>query len=428
MRKRSIAAVAAGAVTVVALAVVGVIFFLRHQILQYSADAIVRKLLPAYIEVDRVTFDPGASRLVLNGFRIQNPPGFSHRYLLEVDEIVTAYRLKGKSVLDGIVVLEPVFRRPVMTIERLEDGTLNLMRMPAFIRETADRQAGAQPKAEQRHAAKGDGKADAGVKALIGDRTVADIVTIPEAFSVKEGRLVFSDRKGFSRPYVTSIDRIEAQLSLKLDASYSNVLKAGSEGQGILNGKGGQIIVWNSAYDPTTPRLTMANRFDITGADIMPLKPYYDAFSPIDFHRGNFSGALVLDFDNGSIGATAEVRLENLAFTVKETAANASALWDAPADEIAKYFTGPSGEVIFDFKIKGDMSKPRFLLGPISRQAVTSMAIDKVAPIVINKIFSQTKDTAGAAVDAAVPDKSDAEKAAQIIGAISDFMKKQNKE
>jgi hypothetical protein len=44
-----------------------------------------------------------------------------------------------------------------------------------------------------------------------------------------------------------------------------------------------------------------------------------------------------------------------------------------------KYFTSPYGDIVFDFKIKGEMSAPRFYLGPISKQALTAMAVDKIS-------------------------------------------------
>lgn len=426
MRRRPIFLQVLGAIVAVVLVAAAVIFIQRYAILQYSIDTAIRHNLPGYIEIDKIVLEPQGSRLVLKGFKILNPPGFSRPYLIEVEELIARYRMRGKNVLDGIEVLEPVFQRPVLTIERDRGGTLNIMKMPGYIREMTERRAAAAGKGapSQPAPAKGpsSGKAD-GLKAIIGDRTLADMVTLPETFRIKNGRLVFVDARGFQTPCVNSLDAIEAQLSLKLDRRYTAVLRAGSVGEGLLNGKRGEVVRWDSSYDPTTPRLTMSNRFDVSNLDVMALKPYYDRFSPFDFQRGIFSGTLVFDFDNGNIGSTNEIHLGKLAFSVKP-AADQSAFWDASTTDIAKYFTTPSGEVVFDFKIKGDMSSPKFYLGPISKRAVTAMTVDKVSQV-LQQVAAQAQGAAQQAAGGTQP-AGDGSKAADYIGLITDLMKKNN--
>ena len=91
------------------------------------------------------------------------------------------------------------------------------------------------------------------------------------------------------------------------------------------------------------------------------------------------------------------------------------------AEDLAKYFTTSSGDIVFDFKIKGDMAKPKFMLGPISKQAVTAMAVDKVSQV-IHPVVQQASDVTQSGEVAAGGKKTDVQKAAEYIGKISEFM------
>ncbi len=72
----------------------------------------------------------------------------------------------------------------------------------------------------------------------------------------------------------------------------------------------------------------------------------------------------------------------------------------------------------FDFKIKGEMSDPKFYLGPISKQALTSMAVDKVSEIVQEMTKPKSQGEGAAAP------KSDIEKAKEYIELFKGLIKK----
>lgn len=419
IRNTLLAMVAVGAV------MAGVVFFYRYQIMQYSADALIRRSLPGYIKVENILFEPDDKRLVLRGFRILNPPGFLGKYLLEVREVICAYKMRGDKILDGIDIVEPILEGPVFTVERRADGALNLVHMPQYIQSLTEKDAAsaqAKKSAFSEKAGAISREVAKRVQAAAGNKALSDIVKLPEIFIVRKGRLVFIDRKLSSKAHIISIDDIEAEMSLRLDRTYTRVLRAGSSGRGILDGETDQAVEWNSVYDPTTPRLSMGNRFVVSGLDILTFKPYYDRLSPFDFKRGRFSGTLVFDFDNGNIGSTNEIRLSNLAFSVKRGFEDA-AVWGTPVKDLAKYFTSPQGDIVFDFKLKGDMSNPKFDLGPISKRAITSMAVDKVSQV-LQTVADQTQKAAQPG-ESADGKETDVQKAAKYIGILSDMMSKQ---
>ena len=358
-------------VMIVTTAIVAAIFIYRLQILQYSAENLIRKALPDYVTIEKINFEFKNNRVVLKDFRISNPPGFSGRYLIQIKEIACAYRMRTLNILDGIEILKPSFIGPSLSIERLRDGRLNLSEMQKYAEKSA---AESKPREEA--------KAPAGLPAGKPVKKLSDFVKLPEEFEIKSGEVMFRDNLTYrSNPHMITFEKVEAKLYVKLDKSYSKVLGVSSSGRGDFNGYPRQVIRWAVSLNPMTPKLTMSNNFDVSNVDILPLEPYYDKYSPFIFKSGAFSGNLIFDFDNGNIGSTNEVRLSNLAFSVKEDYKNAQ-FWGTTVNDLAKYFTSSFGEIVFDFKIKGDMAKPNFYLGPISKQALASMAIDTISDII----------------------------------------------
>jgi hypothetical protein len=346
------------------------LYFYGARVLQYSAESIIRKSLPDYTDVDEIIFDVKGSKLVLKGFKIVNPAGFSYRYLIEIGQIVCRYRMKGKTIIEGIEVLEPEFLQPTVTIERLSDGRLNIVLMQDLL----DKSQSIQSK---REASKNAEKAKRLLTGLLGSRRISDLVKLPENFVLKNGRILFIDRLNASRPHMITFDNVQARLSLKLDGQYSRVLDIGSSGEGNLNGNRDEVVNWVISYNPTTPKLTMSNRFTVSRLDILAFEPYYDKYSPFVFKKGRFSGLLIFDFDNGNIGSSNEIRISNFVFYIKSGYENAS-FWQTNVPELARYLTTASGDIVFDFKIKGDISSPKFYLGPKTKEAIAAMTIDKI--------------------------------------------------
>lgn len=393
-----------------------VIFFYRYQIIQYSTEAIIRKLLPDYVTVDRLSFDFNKSKIALHGFRIVNPSGFSSRYLLEVTEMSCRYKLRGATILDGFEVLEPVFTAPVLNIERLGDGRLNLSEMQKVI-EGAGKPKQAAPEAKTRASAGKQGGGGASPASGTPEKTISDVVMLPETYVVKGGEAIFTDSLVSPAPKKITFGNIEASLALKMNKAYTGVLRVSTTGSGNINGRAAETVRWNIVWDPTAPALTMSNRFDVANVEIRTFEPYYDRFSPFIFQKGRFSGTLVFDFDNGNIGSTNEIRLSGLAFVIKQGQENTRFLETAVPD-LAKYFTSQSGDIVFDFKIKGNMADPKFHLGPISKAAVTAMAIDKISAVIAEAGKAQQGQAAGATGD------SDYEKVKGLIDAFKGLTKK----
>ena len=390
---------------IILIAAVAGVYIYRFQILQYSADTLIRSHLPDYVRIDKITFDARNSKVALNGFKILNPPGYSSNYVLEVEEVSCRYKFKGKDISEGFEIIEPSFKRALVNMERLSDGRLNLNEMSGVVKSAA------RPEGE------GSGIAESvkqpGTESK--PRTkLSGFLKLPERFSLKEGKIVFIDRFRVPGPHILTFENVDAGISIGLDKDYTKILRMASVGSGEVNGHRSESIKWDIKLDPTTPKLTMSNRFEVSGVEITPFEPYYYRYSPLVFTGGTFSGLLIFDFDNGNIGSSNEIHLNNFRFYVKPGYENAS-FWETTVPDLVKYFTTPYGEIVFDFKIKGDMQNPRFYLGPISKEAITVMAIDKISQTIQDMSKSSQQGTGP---------KNDLEKAKEYIDMFRGMMKK----
>jgi hypothetical protein len=343
------------------------IFIYRYQILQYTAETLIRKRLPNYVRINNIRFDFSKGEVVLSGFKILNPPEFSKEYLMEIEKISCRYKMRGKTILDGPEFSGPAMTGAVLDIERLGDGKLNLLEAETMIE-------GRSPA----KAAPGHKEGEESPSKASGNKRLAASVKLPETFMIKNAKVIFTDRLTTAKPSVITFENINAELTLKMDEYHSRVLAVNSAGEGYVNGDSGQVVKWTVALNPTAPRLTMSSRLEVSGVAITPFEPYYDKYSPLVFKAGRFSGLLIFDFDNGVIGSSDELRLSDLKFFVKQGYENAT-FWETTVPDLVKYFTSPYGEIIFDFKIKGEMADPKFYLGPKSKEAIISMAVDKIS-------------------------------------------------
>ena len=375
----------------------------RYQVLQYTTETLIRKYLPSYVKIDTMRFDFRKGDILLGGFKILNPPGFSKEYLIEIEKITCHYKMRGRTIIEGLELDSPVLNNAVLNIERLANKEVNLVEAQVFIEKKPSGTPSGQKSQEE-----GGRKPVPEPK----NRPSAGVVKLPESFLIKGGKIIFTDRAIGTNPNIVTFENINTELILKMDEHYTKVLAASSTGAGYVNGDSSQAVKWTVDLNPATPRLTMSSRFDVSGVLITPFEPYYDKYSPLVFSAGKFSGVLVFNFDNGTIGSTDELALTGMKFSVKQGSENAQ-IWETTVPDLVKYFTSPYGEIIFDFKIKGDMSDPKFYLGPKSKEAIFSMAVDKISAAIQNNAGS----------GGGVP-KNDIEKAQQYIGIFKGLIKK----
>jgi len=385
----------------IALVIGAVIFIHRYGIFQYSAEKIILSALPSYLKIDSIDFDLKDNHVDVRGARVANPPGFSENSILEVRSVRCRYKFKTPNPLDGINIVELTATAPILRIERRADGKINF-------EEIKNLASGSASPPNRPVAIASTAKKD--VLSQITSKSPAELLKLPDAIAIREGKIAFIDSAIYDRPYVLTFDNINSAVSLKLNYDFSKMLYLTSTGSGNVNGRPDESVEWKIALNPTTPKLTMSSNFKVSGVAIQPFQPYFLRFSPFVFKSGRFSGDMVFDFDNGSIGSTNTVWLDGLNFEIREGFGGAQ-FWQTTVPDLVKYLTSGSGAVVFDFKIKGPMSNPHFYLGPITKKALAEMAVEKITDIV-----KKTAKGGGS--------KSDLEKVQDVIGIFKDIIKK----
>lgn len=378
-----------------------VIYHYRYDIFQFSAEKIIKDNLPPYVNVGSIVFDLENGTLKVKDLSIKNPQGYYNKYLARLDEITCRYRMKGKNVLDGIVVTEITADSPLINIERLRGGRMNVNEMSELM---------GGGKGQAKSTAKGDqGSAK---NKFLKDRSISDLIELPNTIYIKKGKVIFTDKDISSTAYKLTFEDINGNLDILLNNDYNEVLSVASKGSGALNGDMGQKISWNISLDPNASALTMGNTYNINNVDVTVFRPYYEEYSPILIESCRASGTLVFNFDNGNIGSTNTLYLNGLKFKVKQGQTGAK-YWETALPDVIKYLQSSSGQIVFDFKIKGPMDSPRFYPGPNLKTAMQNMVVDKVSNLIEG--FTKEGDSSGAAQGAAQGEKSDVQKAVDIF-------------
>ncbi len=373
------------------------LYFNWQGIFQQSAEGLIMKNLPPYVKIDRVIFNFKENELEVKNFRILNPQGFKNKYLAVIDRIVCKIALQGKNILDGIEVTDITAQNPVIYIDRMKGGKINVNEMGEFM-ESSPSPIESAPRVPQKKETRKE------------KFKISDIVKLTETIDLNNGRVEFYDEVVLSPYYAITFDKVNAKLNLKLNDDYTGALSVGSTGNGYVNGDLSQKVGWSINMDPTKPELEMSSRFEPNNVDLTLFRPYYYKYSPIYIKSGRFSGVLIYNFDNGNIGASNTINIRNLEFEQKETSESAG-FWQVPVAQLIEYLKTSPNEITFDFTIKGSMNNPSFNVGPITRKAIQSMAVDTITDLA----ESFTKKGSGEGAGAAAEGQSDAEKAINMI-------------
>ncbi|NQT95834.1 MAG: hypothetical protein HQ572_05230 [Candidatus Omnitrophica bacterium] len=360
-------------VLIILIAGSGMVYLNRSRIFDYSINKLIENLLPDYMEVGKIELDLEGKNLDIRDFKIRNPKGCRHPYLLEVPKVKAFFSQRNpQEIKDGLEVGDAQLFNPVLYLERLKDSSLNIQHMEEVFK---------QKKKVQVSSLKSK---FFGLFSYLSSpvKRLEDLIEIKPVFAITNGTFIFEDCYISEKPYRTTIENVQANIKLSMGDDFKDILYLDSEGSGVLNGRNGQAVEWVSGYDPTREKLTMSNTFHIRNLEFMHFEPYYDKFSPFIFKQGRAGGELVFNFDNGDIGSTNEIRLANLLLEAKEDH-SFNKFWSTSAEDLYKYFSSSSGEVVFDFKIKGPMDNPKFYLGSKVKRALARMTFDKITDVLL---------------------------------------------
>ncbi|MBU1083502.1 MAG: DUF748 domain-containing protein, partial [Candidatus Omnitrophica bacterium] len=383
----------------VAVAAGAALYVNRNRILSLSADTVIRKILPDYISVENILLDGDQGKLTLEGVKVDNPKGFRDKFLAEAGKVVCLYVLKGENILGGIKVTEVSAEDLRVNVQRLADGRINVNEMGSLM-------AGPEndvPKTVSK-------KKDAELKKTSVKMDISSMLSFPGTILIRNGEIAFLDMKVRSGGYRLTLDGINGKLDLGLSKDYSSVLSVSTEGSGRVEGDTAQQAKWKVSFDPTQKELTMSSRLEVSDIDLTLLTPYYDRYSPIVVSKGSFSGELVFDFDRGNIGSANTLVIKGLEFREKGSGGWAGQWQNDVIPEIIRYLGSSSGDITFDFRIKGTMEDPVFYPGPYVKEAIKGMLVDKITGAI--------KGLSGERTEGQEEEKSDMEKVMDVMRGI----------
>jgi len=385
------------------LALTGYVYLNRQELLNKSIDKMITDLLPSFIKIDSLSLDLDKKTINIENLRILNPKGFSHSYLTQIPSVNGSYKQTDSgNILKGISIEEIVLADPNFYIDRDSTGEINIEQMREVLR-------GLPPVKKMGLKTRALGLFSYLLSPV---KNISQLLDIDPVFNISSGALVFTDDYIDNEAYVTTIEDIDAVVTLDPQKNFKGIDYLTSKGKGILNGKPRQHIEWDIRYNPTTEKLTMANQFIIRDIDFTRFSPYYDRFSPFIFKKGRASGELMFNFDNGNIGSMNEIRFSGTEIEPKKDY-TFNKFWPTGTEDLYRYFSDSSGEIVFDFKIKGTIDKPEFHLGSKTKQALSQMVIYKIADALLSS--TEDKDTSEQSPDTPAEEKSDVEKIIDIL-------------
>lgn len=368
------------------------IHFHRSLIFDYSVNKLIESLLPANVEIKRLNFDFENKRIAVKDLRIANPKGFRRTAFIRIPEININYSQRDKrSILKGVVISSIVLTNPVLYLERSKDGSTNIQHLiKAPDRPEKSRRLPLKTKLLAVSVylfspAKKTYNLDE-IKSTLEKiiRNTGEMIEVTPLWNIKNGSLIFDDRYTHYKGHKTTVENIEAKIDLQLKKDLRGLDYIKSEGSGFVNGQKEQTLHWIVASDPKTPKLTMSNKLTVQNVNLVHFKPYYDRFSPFIFENATASGKLIFNLNNGNIDSLNELWLTTPELKIKTTFPFKD-LWAVGSQELYKYFSSQSGEIFFDFEIKGLTQQPQFSLGPKTKIAVAKMVIDKIVDVLLEK-------------------------------------------
>jgi len=349
-------------------------YLFGNMILQRSIELALKQALPRWVQFDSFSVDILRGVFVASGITVSNVDGFSRERLLEIPGLRCGFVIRN--ALRRTMTIEfsdLVFLRPKLTIERNRRGEFNLPglqeRIKSAMRARALPPAGNQPVPG----------ALPGVQA----KKLFDHIRPPRTCSLEDAEIDFIDNSFPDAERTFTLEHITSQLTVRFKDDYSGIAQISNQGSGQSGGRPDETIEWDMSLDPSTQGLTMSNRILPRNIDLAPFFPYIEKYIPLSLRSGRCSGAIVFDFDNGQIGSTNELELSNLAFSIKPGFDEYN-FGGVSVSDIARYLVAGREKVIFDFKIKGRPDNLRFFVGPVIKQALTAMVINKVADALLS--------------------------------------------
>ena len=158
--------------------------------------------------------------------------------------------------------------------------------------------------------------------------------------------------------------------------------KISFQGKCNIEGDPTATIKGNIDIFPDSEPLSYVWDFNAYNIPLATLKPYLDRYTPFIVKQGSFNMASDMRAVSGTINGDYTMELTDLLFSVNPNKSNIPFL-ETSVKKMTLYLTNQKGDVIIDFKQKGQMGgKVSWELGPIAKRAIGMMVIDTVIDVI----------------------------------------------
>lgn len=206
------------------------------------------------------------------------------------------------------------------------------------------------------------------------------ILSLVRSIQIEDSTISFEDRFGMREPYTVWCDSFFADLTSRdtgagyLQAALTAKCRLPQKRYG--DGWFGVKASLAAYPDKTNMELTAS----AGNIDVMVFLPYVSRNTPFNFRSGRFGSKTDFRLHNGIVDSLTTMSFDDVRLTINPYAPNAQFM-NVSINRLVPYLTS-SGNIIFDFVLKGDARKPEIGVGPRVKYAIGMVVMEEVGKAV----------------------------------------------
>lgn len=336
-------------------------FFGKQLIQDRLGELIGRKL-----EFESMSWDLSKAEVNFKGFTIPEEIDFENKTFLNAEKFSVILDKNKFDKEKKIVINELIVEKAMLNIERNKKGKFNVSNL-------GSKKSKIQTKNSKN---KASGIAYAAESA---SNPVYNFVKNVKKLTIKNSVINFKDYYIPNGPCSATLKDLSVNVSSSPDnekssgsipVQYNLSLKIeGKERDGALSVAGGAACY--------KTRVDTELNIDTEHIDIMQFLPYFEHLTPFIFHEGVFSSNTKIACHNNMLNSLTTMVFHRLRLETDPDKENTEFLQVA-VNKLEPYLTSGSGEIIFDFVIKGPVEKPSVGIGPKVKTAIGMAVMDEV--------------------------------------------------
>jgi hypothetical protein len=203
-----------------------------------------------------------------------------------------------------------------------------------------------------------------------------DVLKSLRGIRIEDSTIAFEDHFMMASPYRMWCDRLNAEIVSSESSGYvSTGIRANCRvpqsrgGDGWIQMRGGMAVY---------PEITNMEVTAETGnVDLTIFMPYFQRNTPFYFRSGRFNSKTDFKMHGGTVDSLTTMYITGMGLRINPYAPNAQFL-QVSINRLAPYLMS-GNNIVFDFTMKGNLSRPQFGVGPKVKYAIGMVAMEEVA-------------------------------------------------